>query len=299
MNPFNLKAVVESILFVTEKPLDAGEILKVIKRAQDETAKTEEASAPGSGPDSETSLSAEDQLATLQRTEDEKLTRSDVQEAINGLAMEYQQNPDRGFVLVNVAHGFQFRSRPEWAPYLKAMNQVAPTRLSQASLETLAIVAYRQPIIRAEIDEIRGVDCGGVLKTLLDRDLVRVVGKREEPGKPLLYGTTENFLEIFNLRGLQDLPTLKDLKQIEEEMRRKESNEGETVLLEEDFFQEEQERSATPEEPFRSLEELEQEEEEAIGELEDQIKDLEAAQGKVAETLTQEKSKIPPPESLP
>ena len=94
-------------------------------------------------------------------------------------------------------------------------------RLSRAQLETLSIVAYRQPITRPEIDDIRGVDSGGSLKTLLERQLVRILGKKEEPGRPLLYGTTREFLEFFNLRDLKDLPTLREYYDLSEEHKQK------------------------------------------------------------------------------
>jgi segregation and condensation protein B len=86
--------------------------------------------------------------------------------------------------------------------------------LSRAALETLAIVAYRQPIVRAEIENLRGVDCGGVLRLLLERRLIRVMGRREIPGRPLIYGTTRHFLEVFELRDLKDLPTLKEIREL-------------------------------------------------------------------------------------
>jgi segregation and condensation protein B len=95
-----------------------------------------------------------------------------------------------------------------------------PVRLTRAQLETLAIVAYRQPITKPEIDEIRGVDAGGTLHLLLDRQLVRVLGKKEEPGRPLLYGTTKDFLEFFNLSDLRDLPTLREYHELSEDSRR-------------------------------------------------------------------------------
>ena len=92
-----------------------------------------------------------------------------------------------------------------------------PVRLTRAQIETLAICSYRQPVTRPEIDEIRGVDSGGTLKTLLDRSLIRIVGKKEEPGRPILYGTTREFLEFFNLRDLKDLPTLREFHELSEE----------------------------------------------------------------------------------
>ncbi len=123
----------------------------------------------------------------------------------------------RGIQLHNVAGGWQLRTRPENAPWVQRLLAQKPVRLSRAQLETMAIVGYRQPITRPEIDEIRGVDSGGVLRTLLDRSLVRILGKKEEPGRPLLYGTTREFLEFFNLRTLSDLPTLREFHELSEE----------------------------------------------------------------------------------
>jgi len=126
---------------------------------------------------------------------------------------------DRGVVLAQVAGGFQFRTHPDNAVWVQKMLQSKPARLSRTQIETLAIVAYRQPITRPEIDDVRGVDSGAVLKGLLERELVQIVGRKEEPGRPLLYGTTVKFLEFFNLRGLRDLPTLRDFRDLSEESK--------------------------------------------------------------------------------
>jgi segregation and condensation protein B len=126
---------------------------------------------------------------------------------------------ERGVVLAQVAGGFQFRTHPENAVWVQKMLQSKPARLSRTQIETLAIVAYRQPITRPEIDDVRGVDSGAVLKTLLERELIQIVGKKEEPGRPLLYGTTVRFLEFFNLRSLRDMPTLRDFRDLSEESK--------------------------------------------------------------------------------
>ena len=123
----------------------------------------------------------------------------------------------RGFQLHQVAGGYQFRTNPENATWVQKLLASKPVRLSRAQIETLAICSYRQPVTRPEIDEIRGVDSGGTLKTLLDRSLIRIVGKKEEPGRPILYGTTKEFLEFFNLRDLKDLPTLREFHELSEE----------------------------------------------------------------------------------
>lgn len=138
--------------------------------------------------------------------------------AIEMLRADYA---DRGVVLHEVAGGFQFRTNPLNAHWVQQLVAGRPVKLSRAQLETLAIVAYRQPITRPEIDEIRGVDSGGTLKTLLDRGLVRVLGKKEEPGRPMLYGTTRDFLEFFNLKDLKELPTLREFYELSEESMQK------------------------------------------------------------------------------
>jgi segregation and condensation protein B len=117
-------------------------------------------------------------------------------------------------VLEEVAGGFQFRTRAEHVDWVRRLNKSRPFRFSRAALETLAIVAYRQPVTRAEIEYLRGVDSGGVVKTLLDRHLVRILGKKDIAGRPMIYGTTREFLELFGLRDLAALPTLKEFSEI-------------------------------------------------------------------------------------
>jgi segregation and condensation protein B len=126
------------------------------------------------------------------------------------------RHEDTGIQLVSVAGGFQFRTHPENGVWVSKLIAGRPQRLSRALLETLSIVAYRQPVTRPEIDEIRGVDCGPVLKTLLDRGLVRMIGKKEDVGRPILYGTTPDFLRTFSLRDLNELPTLREFHELSE-----------------------------------------------------------------------------------
>ena len=120
----------------------------------------------------------------------------------------------RAFEIWEVAGGYQLRSLPEFAPYLKQIQKTRPLRLSAAALEVVSVVAYRQPVTRAEIDQIRGVDSGAVLRSLLDRQLVRIAGHREVPGRPIVYATTRRFLEVFGLGRLGDLPNLRELEEI-------------------------------------------------------------------------------------
>ncbi len=124
---------------------------------------------------------------------------------------------ERGVQLQAVAGGYQFRTHPRNAVWVQKLLAQKPVRLSRAQLETLAIVSYRQPITRPEIDQIRGVDTGGSLKMLMDRSLIRILGKKEEPGRPLLYGTTKEFLAFFNLSDLKDLPTLREFHELSDE----------------------------------------------------------------------------------
>lgn len=169
----DLKALVESLVFVAETPLKPERIAEVL-----ETDKAE------------------------------------VERTLNDLAEEYRQS-GRGMILVEVAGGFQFRSRPEFSEWIRRLGRSRPFRFSRAALETLAIVAYRQPITRAEIDYLRGVDSGGVVRTLLEKHLIRILGKKDIPGRPMMYGTTREFLELFGLRDLSSLPTLKEFSELD------------------------------------------------------------------------------------
>jgi len=120
----------------------------------------------------------------------------------------------RPYEIAEVAAGWQFRTRPLYAQVILAAKPERKVRLSRAALETLALVAYRQPLSRAEIEDLRGVDCGAVVKSLLERDFVRIVGRRDAPGRPALFGTTTAFLETFGLRALTDLPPLREVESL-------------------------------------------------------------------------------------
>ncbi len=120
----------------------------------------------------------------------------------------------RAFEICEVSGGYQMRSHAEFAPYLQQLQNARPLRLSNAALETLAIVAYRQPLTRAEVENVRGVDAGPVMRSLLERKLIKLAGHREVPGRPMLYATTKRFLEVFGLADLDDLPTLREFEQI-------------------------------------------------------------------------------------
>lgn len=146
----------------------------------------------------------------------EGVTKATVREVVEEIKNDYNENAARGLALSEVAGGYQFRTKATAADWVKRLFAEKPVRLSPAALETMAIVAYKQPIIRAEVERVRGVDSGGVLKTLVEKKLVRIMGKRDEPGQPLIYGTTKEFMEIFGLSTLKDLPPLTDLKDLAE-----------------------------------------------------------------------------------
>jgi segregation and condensation protein B len=140
-----------------------------------------------------------------------------IKEVLDELKTEYA---GRGIQLEEIAGGYAFRTNVAFAPFVRDLVGQKPVRLTRAQLETVAIVAYRQPITRPDIDDVRGVDCGPVLRTLLERDLVRILGKQEAAGRPLLYGTSAGFLELFGLKSLKDLPTLREFTELNEESKR-------------------------------------------------------------------------------
>lgn len=138
---------------------------------------------------------------------------AETEASVRELALRYEAD-GRGLMVQEVAGGFRLATRPDVHPWVQRLQQVKPARLSRAALETLAIIAYRQPITRAEIEAIRGVAVDGVLRTLLERELVRMMGRKAEAGRPMLYGTSQQFLEHFGLRELSDLPTLREINEL-------------------------------------------------------------------------------------
>jgi segregation and condensation protein B len=161
-------------------------------------------------------LFAAGEPVTLARLEDAigEVPRERIRATLSRLASEYSGG-GRGFVLEEVAGGFQLRTRKELASYVRRLLAAKPPRLSRPFLETLAIIAYRQPITRPEIEHLRGVDSGAVLDTLLERRLVRIAGRKDAPGRPLIYATTPEFLEAFGLKDLESLPDLKEFQELE------------------------------------------------------------------------------------
>jgi segregation and condensation protein B len=141
---------------------------------------------------------------------------SDIQSAIDELEQEYQ-NRSRGFILAKIGVGYQFRSLPNLASWILEMKRVKPARLSRAALETLAIIAYNQPITRNQIEQIRGVESSGTIRNLIERALVTIAGRKDVPGRPLLYGTSRRFLEVFGLADLTCLPALPEIEALTED----------------------------------------------------------------------------------
>jgi len=182
-----LKKIIEAVLFSAERPLNTKELRQIFADATDEEN-------PGS-------------------TEPFRNVREvAIVVALEELKVEYD-TAQKSFQLVEIAGGWRLMSRAEYAPWLKKLlDEARPHRLSQPSLETLSIIALRQPISRADIASIRGVEVDGVIKTLLERDLITITGRSEVPGKPLLYGTTQRFLEHFGLRDLDDMPKSAELR---------------------------------------------------------------------------------------
>ena len=184
-----LKDILEAILFSSQKPLSAKELQDILKQADE---------------------SGEDEAREFAQVKAKPITA-----ALEVLAEEVE-TLGRSFRLVCVAGAWQFVTQSEYAPWVRALVGVKnrPTRLSKPALETLAIIAYRQPVTRAQMEEIRGVSIDGVIGTLSERELVEVVGRADAPGRPQTYGTTQMFLEYFGLRGLQELPDAEELRQV-------------------------------------------------------------------------------------
>lgn len=178
MDRDKLKCIVEAALLVAGRPLSIDQLDKLFDRKQDDVA------------------------------------REAIRDCLEMLQQDCEQ---RGFELKQVASGFRLQVKQEYAPWISRLWDEKPPRYSRALLETLALIAYRQPITRAEIEDVRGVGVSStVIKTLLERDWIRVLGHKEVPGRPALYGSTRKFLDYFNLRALDDLPSLAELKDLNE-----------------------------------------------------------------------------------
>ena len=186
-----LKFILEALLFSAQKPMSVKELRDVLANAG-------------------TVEDADEAAKPFKKTKDDDITA-----ALEELAREHAAAA-RSYRLACVAGAWQFVTQPEFSPWLKALVGVKnrPSRLSQAALETLAIIAYRQPVTRAEVEQVRGVNVDGTMQTLLERGLVEQSGRAEVVGRPALYNTTPMFLEYFGLRGLEDLPAADELRRI-------------------------------------------------------------------------------------
>lgn len=139
------------------------------------------------------------------------LPEAELKQLLDEMIAEYTER-NSGLLIIEIANGYQIVTNPHYAQWIKKLkNTAASGKLSMPALETLAIIAYKQPIIKAELEQIRGVNSDGVIKTLLDRRLIKIMGRKEVPGKPLLYGTTREFLQYFGLKDLTELPTISEL----------------------------------------------------------------------------------------
>lgn len=179
--------VIEALLFSAQKPLSIPEMVTAIKDAEDDPA--------GAGPN-----------------EFSRVRQAEVAAALEQLKIEYIEQ-ERAFQLTEKAEGWQLATDTKYARWVRQLFPAAkPARLSAPALETLAIIAYRQPITRADVEAVRGVNIDGVLQTLMERSLVKIAGRAEIPGRPLLYETTQFFLDHFGLRNLDELPNVEELR---------------------------------------------------------------------------------------
>lgn len=161
---------------------------------------------------SDTSIRLEEIIICLQSTLEENIEESEILEKIELIELRYQTNSS-AIELVKIAGGFQFMTKKEMLPIVNQLNiQKSKKKLSQAALETLSIVAYRQPITKLEVEQIRGVNCDYTIQKLLDKDLISISGKAEGPGRPILYALSEYFLDYFGINSILDLPHLKDFE---------------------------------------------------------------------------------------
>jgi segregation and condensation protein B len=171
-----LKAILETLLFVSHEPVTVDRLAAVL----------------------------------------DSVPKVELRQALRGLQQDFETT-GRGLQIVELAGGFQIVTRPDYGPWIKRFEKSKPApKLTRSALETLAIIAYKQPLVRSEIELIRGVETSGVLRTLLERKLVRMVGRKDMPGRPILYGTTKTFLQHFGLRDLAELPPLREFKELTE-----------------------------------------------------------------------------------
>lgn len=201
-----LKNILEAILFAAVKPLSAQELAQIVRK--------------GSGSDE-----------TSPRHAFAKVKADEVEEALKAMAEEWSGRP---ILIQEIAGGYRLGTAPDFAVWVGGHSpEVKPAKLSHPALETLAVIAYRQPISRAEIEAVRGVAVGGVLETLVERGVIRVAGRAEVPGRPLIYETTESFLEHFGLRDLRELPNVEELRRAKLPEPAAPANESQPELIQE------------------------------------------------------------------
>jgi len=248
LSPDRVRTVVESLLFVTDKPVTLDQLHE----------------ATG-------------------------IDRARLEEALGQLGGIHRDGVS-GIVLTEVAGGWQFRTDPDSGEFVRRFLRVKPHRLTRAALETLAIIAYRQPVTRPEIEDVRGVDSGAVVKALLERRLIKILGKKDEVGRPILYGTTREFLEFFALKDLSALPTLREFHELSEEHRTLVDKEAPALAGTEGLVEE----LADP--AFeQGLEEASPGAEEAMDALEAAMEEAESRSKAAAASLGTEPAPQPPP----
>jgi segregation and condensation protein B len=175
-----LKSIVDALIFASEMPLGMARIREILSEVNQDS-----------------------------------VSNAEIREVIDQLNAD-NRDTQRGFYLQEVAGGYQYRTRPNYAQWIKKIKKVRSFRLTQSTLETLAIIAYKQPIIRSDIEKLRGVDSGGVIKNLIERSLIKIVGRKNIAGRPFMFGTTKRFLEVFGLDRLEDMPSLKEFDGLDE-----------------------------------------------------------------------------------
>lgn len=262
------KALIEAMLFVTTQPVTVAKFVKKLGEAcrsvDVSMCRCEEKQVganPCIRPEAETQeTNPLDQLLKKQEELQNQISASDVKSILNEIQGDLATE-DHGIELVCVAQGYQLRTKAAVSVHLQDDRPAAPSRLTSSSLETLAIIAYQQPVTRQRIEEVRGVDTGGVLGTLLDKNMIRVVGRSDEPGRPLIYGTSKKFLEVFGLNSLKDLPTLSDYRSLQASPQEREIEEKPAHIQIDDLVD-------------NSWEELDASEKAVLEDLEESLKSL-------------------------
>jgi segregation and condensation protein B len=238
----NLKPIIEALLLAATEPLTVNELIRTLDNNDER----------------EGGISKKEILALLDELR------------------EFYDDESHGIEIVEVDGGYQLRTKSTHSSWIHKLNSPKPTRLSKPAIESLAIIAYRQPLTRGDVDHIRGVDSGAVIKGLLERHLIKIFGRKEEPGRPLLYGTTRDFLELFGLKDLNELPPLKELEEQAQEMMRRsqENEEGHPDDLE------------GLEIDSSDLQLLDDKERDAFGELDTRLKEMKISNKKTQEIIS-------------